>query len=91
MLALLRDQSARQEGEALLMKIPGVAGFHSLVKPDADEGLMMILYGTEAQAKASLTTPQYQAYITSAYTAKVVSCMVQGSMNRQIYEVTGHG
>ena len=88
MLALLRDKTAGKEAESLLMKIPGVTGYCSLAKPDADEGIIMITYETEAQAKAAPTTPEYQPYVRSAYTAKLLSYMVQGSMNRQVYEVT---
>jgi quinol monooxygenase YgiN len=91
MLALLHDESAAQEALSLLMKIPGVTGYYSLVTPEGDKGLAVYLYASEAQAKAAPSTPEYQAFITSPYSTKTLSCAVQGSVNRQIYEVTGHG
>lgn len=91
MRALLHDQAAAQEFIALLMQIPGVIGYYSLLKPDADEGIALYLYATEAEAQAAPTTPQYQPFITSAYSQKLLNCTVPGSMKRQIYEVTGQG
>jgi len=57
MRALLHDQAAAQEALSLLMQIPGVTGYYSLLKPDADEGIVLYLYATEAQAQAAPTTP----------------------------------
>jgi hypothetical protein len=55
MIALLHDQAAAQEFIALLMQIPGVTGYYSLLKSDANEGIALYLYATEAQAAP--TTP----------------------------------
>lgn len=91
MRALLHDQAAAQEALSLLMQIPGVTGYYSLLKPDADEGVALYLYATEAQAQAAPTTPQYQPFITSAYSHRLLNCMVQESITRQVYEVTAQG
>lgn len=84
MLAI--SDSAKQEADSLLMKVPGVTGYYSLVNADGDEGLIMIIYATEAQAKAGSTTPQNQAYMTAPYTAQLLSCIVPGSMSRKVYK-----
>lgn len=91
MRALLHDQAAAQEFIALLMQIPGVIGYYSLLKPDADEGIALYLYTTEAEAQAAPTTPPYQPFITSAHSQRLLNCTVPGSLTRQIYEVTGQG
>ena len=85
MLAI--SDSAKKEADSLLMKVPGVTGYYSLVNVDGDEGIVMIIYATEAQAKAGSNTPQNQAYMAAPYTAQLVSCMVPGSMSRKVYEV----
>lgn len=91
LIALAHDTEAAQEALALLMKIPGVIGYYSLLKPGADEGIALYLYATEAQANEAPTTPQYQPFITSEYARNMLNCMVPGSITRQIYEVTGQG
>lgn len=90
-VALLRDQNAAQASVALMMQVPGVTGYYALVNPETGEGLTLILYATEAQAKAGQSTAQGQAYATAAYTSQVLSSVAPGSMHRQIYEVAAHG
>jgi len=78
---------AKKEADSLLMEVPGVTGSYWLINSDSDEGIVMIKYATEAQAKAGPTTPQHQAYMTAPYTVQLQSCIVPGSMSRKVYEV----